>query len=461
MSGVQANNTVADVLGEWGSALQWADLPKRIQHDVRLTWLDTIGSLLLGRDHPEVRALALSLLASDGPGNAGTVAGVRLSARNACLVNGLATGVDLLDGGNVASGGHVAGYILPAVVAEAQRQDATLERALTGFAVGYEIACRIGSSQRLRAELHPSATWNVIGAAVAVARMRDASAAQLAGTIGLAANLTLTTSWDATVHGATVRDIYHGMPSFLGSLAADLAEAGFTGGPRSVEITFGQLSSTQPFDREHAIGQLGQRWLSDETYTKIHPTCRSFHAALDAALDVRAELPADVPLAELEVTIGTEPFAFQQNAAVHYGSPLAARESLPVSAALALVSGRLAPQQFRGSEFAAEDVVDLATRVKVVREERATPISRPGWVHVTGPGIDVRRDVDIPAGNPGNRLPDDVVTAKFERNAAAFDGVDVGSVLESLLTGPLEQSFVKAHGLDSWTYPSAGAGAPA
>ncbi|GAA1850917.1 MmgE/PrpD family protein [Pseudonocardia ailaonensis] len=447
MSATAVATDVATELGEWGSTLTWAGLPERIRADVRLTWLDTLGSLYLGRDHPEVRQLAEAL---GGSGDSPTVLGPRLGARDACLVNGLALGVDLLDGGNVASGGHVAGYIMPAVIAEAAARNDTLESALVGFLTGYEIACRIGSSQRLRPSLHPSGTWNVIGAAVAVARMRGAGPAELARTIALAANLTLTTSWDATVHGATVRDVYHGMPSHLGTLAADLALAGFTGGPRSVEVTFGELSSIAPFDREAATRGLGERWLLDETYTKIHPTCRSFHAALDAALLAFAELPPDIDLDGVEVTIGTEPFAFQQNIAVHSESDLAARESLPVSAALALVTGRLTPQQYRDGDYRAERVLGLAERLTVVCEPRATERSRPGWVRVQGSGLDVHRTVDIPAGNPGNLLPAAVVVDKFRGLAAPLLGDELETTVAELLTGPVDAPCLDVLKVDRW-----------
>jgi 2-methylcitrate dehydratase PrpD len=450
MSYDEKPSRVADGLADWGASLNWGDLPDRIRHDARVVWLDTVGSLYLGRDHPEVTAVGRALLDSDGEGAFDTIAGLRLSSRNACLVNGLAIGIDLFDGGNAASGGHVAGYIMPAVLAEAQRQNATLEQALVGFVVGYEVACRIGSSQRLRPELHPSGTWNVIGAAVAVARLRDASAALLARTIELAANLTLTTSWDATIHGATVRDVYHGMPSYLGSLAADLARAGIDGGPRSVEVTFGMLCSTQPFDTASATADLGTRWLLDQTYTKVHPTCRSFHAALDAALQVTELIPRDADLEALDVTVGTEPFAFQQNAKVHFESPLAARESLPVSAALALATGRLTPHQFRAEAYTAPQILSLAQRIGIVCEPRATAVSRPGWVHVRGDGIDVRRDVDIPAGNPGNLLTEEVVIDKFHANASAMPNLNC-DVANDVLTGPLDRPCMDVLRSDLWS----------
>src|SRR5690606_37092995 len=107
---------------------------------------------------------------------------------NAVLVNALALGVEVFDGGNVASRGHVPGYVLPAVLTAADIAGASLGETLAAFVGGCELAARVGAACQLEPELHPSATWGAIGAAAAVARLRGASAAEIARAIDLAAN---------------------------------------------------------------------------------------------------------------------------------------------------------------------------------------------------------------------------------------------------------------------------------
>ncbi len=394
----------------------------------------------LGRDAPEARALA-ALARGRAPQAGATATGVAggpgLAPLDAVLVNGVATGVDLLDGGNVASRGHISGYVFAATLTAAEVGEATFGDALAAFAVGYEIASRVGAGTTLRVDVHPSGTSNQLGAAAAVARLRGMDGAALSATLALCANMTLATSWDAAIQGATVRNLYHALPNYLGMLAADLSGAGFTGGPESIEITFGRISG-EAFDADACLVGLGTAWLADANYMKRHPNCRNFHASLDALFAIVPRLPRPFDPARDRVRIGADPYACRDNREVHAETPVAARESMPVSVAMGLLLGPITPQMYRDGAHERADVLALARRIELAEEvARPFPWARPGWAEIEQDGVKVRHDLAEPFGNPGTPFSRDELRSAFVARASEALGDDAPRVADAILDGDL------------------------
>jgi 2-methylcitrate dehydratase PrpD len=434
---------VAPELARWAAGVRWETIPMELQGLARLLWLDTFGCMLVGSTHPEAIALGTMLGERGREGRVSSAVGPtsRLSPWDAVLVNGLSTGVDVFDGGNTASQGHVAGYILPPVMTVAESTGASLAEAFAAFVVGYEVAARIGASQKIRTTMHKSGTWNVIGAAAAIAYLRGMSAEPLAHVMELAANLTLATSWDAAVHGANVRNLYHAMPGYIGLLVADLVPAGFRGGPRSIEVTFSpQLSSQEPFDEEGCVSKLGERWLIEKRYIKRYPVCHSFFAVLDALLEARAALPHPFDPQRDAVRVGTHSNPYKRNRGVHNESELAARESLPVNVAIGLIFGNFAPEIYRSGQYADPRILPLANRVVIEEAKPEFQGARPGWIEITQSGAPpVYRRIPLSFGDPENPHPFEVVREKFLANARPVLGESAPAVASEIVSGDLSR----------------------
>lgn len=443
--------SVAEPLAAWAAALRWDDIPAKVQAQARAIWLEIFGCMLLGASHPETRMLGHMLQAKDAGGSSTAVGlDVPLAPLDAILLNGLASGVDLFDGGNVASRGHVAGYVFAATLTAAEACDATFAQTLAAFVAGYEVAARIGAATQLHVELHPSGTWNTIGAAAAVGHLRGMDAAAMRRTIELAANMTLATSWDAAIHGASVRDLYHPLPNYLGSMAADLSVAGFTGGPRSIEVTFGEISGDR-FEAETCLGGLGESWLLDANYMKRYPNCRNFQACLDAIFQLLPHLQRPFDPKRDRVRIGADPFACRDNRGVHADTTLAARESMPVSLAMALIYQAVTPLMYRDGAHQNAAVLELANRIEVAEEvPRPFPYARPGWVEIEQDGAVSRCDLAEPAGNPGTPFTPDEVREKFIECAQTLLGrAAAATASDQMLTGDPAVPFREA--LRRWT----------
>ena len=410
--------------------------------------------MLLGSSHPEAEALAKPLRSRAPRGGVtgdGIAGALGLAPLDAVLLNGLATGVDLLDGGNVASRGHISGYVFAATLTAAQVSGGSFKAALEAFVVGYEVASRIGAGTTLYVDLHPSGTSNTVGAAAAVARARGRSAAEIAATMALSANMTLATSWDAAIHGASVRNLYHALPNYLGMMAADLSEVGFTGGPESIEVTFGRISG-EKFDSDICLDGLGTAWLADANYMKRYPNCRNFHASLDALLEVVPRLARPFDPARDRVRIGADPYACRDNREVHVETPVAARESMPVSVAMLLLLGAITPQMYRDGAHQRAEVLELARAIELAEEvARPFPFARPGWAEIEQDGVKTRYDLVEPLGNPGTPFSRDELREAFVARASAVLGPDAPGVASAMLDGdvdvPLDSVFARWMGI--------------
>ena len=385
--------SVGAELARWAAELRWDAIPEDVRRSARVTWLDTFGCMLYGATHPETSALS-GMLAKAQPPSRDAVSTVgpaqKLRPQDAILVNGLATGVDVYDGGGLRSKGHVAGYLLAPVMAAAEAADASLGDALVAFVAGYEVASRIGAGTWLRDALHPSATWQTVGAAAAIGSLRRLNQASMCHAMELAANLTLTTSWEAMIQGANVCNLYHGLTGYMGLMAVDLASAGFRGASQSIEVTFGtELAGERDFDAAICLERLDEFWHLRDVYYKRYPICHTCFVVVDALRDVMAELPRPFDPARDSVRIGTNARAHRRNCRIENATDLAARTSLPVAVATCLIFGELGPSAFRDARYADPRVRPLGGtgryRFRRLRGEpelgRAGPRSRKTAAH--------------------------------------------------------------------------------
>ena len=167
---------------------------------------------------------------------------------------------------------------------------------LAALVVGYDVAARLGGGAPVRPGMHMHGVHGAVGAAAAVARLRELDEDVTARALGVAAGLTLGTSWRTALGGATVRNAYAGVAGANGWLAADLAVAGITPLPDMLTEIFGRISGSG-LDAAAVLDGLGERFEVSRNYFKRHACCRYNHPAVDAIeelleatrLDARAD----------------------------------------------------------------------------------------------------------------------------------------------------------------------------
>jgi 2-methylcitrate dehydratase PrpD len=344
--------------------------PDAVRDRAALVLADTIGAILGGSHEAEVRRLHAG--ADRAPGRA-TILGAgfaRVEPWWAIVANGLAGTMLELDEGNRFARGHPGIHVLPAALAEAERIDGSGGALLSALVAGYDVAARLGGAAPVRPGMHMHGVHGAVGAAAAVAQLRQLDERVTAGALGVAAGLTLGTSWRTALGGATVRNAYAGVAGANGWLAVDLAIAGITPLPDMLTEIFGRISGTG-LDESAALAGLGERFEISRNYFKRYACCRYNHPALDALLALAAREALSAAQVE-RVVVTTIPFG-PRMADPAPGSMLAAKFSIPYAVAAALVLGRADVPAFAEPARADPRIRALAARVEVRVDPEMSP----------------------------------------------------------------------------------------
>ncbi len=394
-------------------------IPPPVRDRAALILADTVGAILGGSGEPEMRRLRAGADRAPGPATLLAEGLARVEPWWAIVSNGLAGTMLELDEGNRFARGHPGIHVLPAALAEAERLGRPGAALLTAVVVGYDVAARLGGAGPVRPAMHMHGVHGAVGAAAAVARLRELDRDVTGRALGVAAGLTLGTSWRTALGGATVRNAYAGVAGANGWLAVDLAAAGVTPLPDMLTETFGRISGTG-LDADLALDGLGERYEVTRNYFKRYACCRYNHPAVEAVEALLAEAPI---AADRIVSIRVATTALAATMADRTPvSALGAKFSIPYSIAARLVLGECGAEAFREPALSDSRVRALAGRVEVVEDPALTalmPGKRPARVEVRlAGGRALARQVDVPSGEFDRPYPEAALREKFVGLAA-------------------------------------------
>jgi len=360
------------------------DLPPPVVLRAKEVLADTFSVIAAGAQEDEVKGLAKRLVDPKAKQVASLIgSGTRTEPSKAAMINGTAGTFLELDEGNQFGRGHPGIHVAPAALAIAEEGRLSGQDLLTALVLGYEIGTRIGIACKIRMSMHPHGTWGTVGAAVAVGKLMGYSEAAMKEMINVSSSLGLATSRRTMLEGGTVRNVYSGMSNFMGILAHQLVQSGFTGEADGLKTVYGSVVS-DTFSPEVMTDELGKRFEIARNYFKMHACCRYNHGTLDALERILAQKP--LKAGEIEsVDVDTYSLAAQlcdrnpQNM-------LAAKFSIPFAVATLLVHGRTDVSCFTPQAVRSDEVQALAKKVEVKEDPKLTammPSRRPSRVRVT------------------------------------------------------------------------------
>lgn len=394
-------------------ATRFADLPPEAVARTRLVLLDCIGAIVAGRGEAEIVAADRRLRRTAKARRAG-------SPLLDCFLDGAAGTMLEIDEGNQYARGHPGIHVVPAVLATIRNRRATGGDVIVATALGYEIGARIGIASKLRVTMHPHGTWGTVGAAVAVAKLHRASAAEMLTTINVASSLGLTTSRRTMLEGGTVRNAYAGFSNMMGLMAWDLVKAGFTGEADGVGSVYGGIAA-EDWRPDEMVRDLGSRWEIARNYFKRHAACRYNHGALDAMGEIIARAGGRIdPEAVERIEVETYVWAAQLDHP-RPANMLAAKFSMPFSLATLIVNGIADLDGFRDAARADPHILDLAAKVRVDEDPALTallPGLRPARVRLhLRDGRSFEAMAQTNKGDTEDPYAPDEVVAKFHEVA--------------------------------------------
>jgi len=415
-------------------------LPKKLGvrdlENARLCLIDSLACAFTAFEEEPIKALKRTFLEHPSPFGSSLI-GYKEKARSddAALINGSMISLQLFDDNQAQMRGHPSGPLLPAVLAVTEDVNATVERALMAFVLGYELECRLGvlwNPSHYEKGWHATATQGAFAATLACAWLRKLNDEQTRHAFGICASLA---SGVRRNFGTMTMSLHSGLAASNGVKAAKLASEGFTADLHVFDgdMNIGDVLSSQSTTRE--IQENLPLWgnpfmISDPGCTfKLYPCGRPPLFAIDCVVELQAKHQlkmSDIKQIECEVS-------FMYPRTLIHSNPsngLQGKTSLQYCVAAAFLDGRPNLKSFSDESVNRAEAKHLIERIKVVvpqhlSEEvpsvRKAPFEQPVTVRVqTNSGQSYSETVQFHKGSPENPATQANLRDKFNDAVAAW-----------------------------------------
>lgn len=407
---------------DYGSRLQYSDLPAPAVHECKRRLIDTLGCAL-GAYHEEpsriARGIALRAVTASGSRIVGSPE--RRLPELAAFANGVMgrylDGNDTYPGG----GGHPSD-MLAAVLAAADASRCDGKTAIAAIAFAYEVYHALFQATRLRDKSMDNVFYTAVGSAAGAAKVLGLSGERMRNAISLA--ITPNIALEATRRGklSMWKGCAAGNAARNGVFAALLAADGMTGPEKPLEDERGLSGlvgrfELAPFgDHQHpyAVTKSSLKYFLSEYHSQSPIT-----AALELQPQVRVEDIAAITIYTQWFTwfeIGSEPEKW------HPATRETADHSLPYIIAAVLIDGGFSDGIFAEQRLGDPRIHELTDKI-MVKEEPEFTRQFPDAIHCrieieTKNGERKVAAVQCPRGHVNNPMTDLEVDTKFRALAA-------------------------------------------
>lgn len=372
------------VLINWAISVEVPTIPAGAMRRAATILLDDIAAMVAPRKEPELlRFIERSEVASDIKESTIFLNGTKVSRERAAMVNAAACCWCQLDEGYRKASCHAGLYVLPALLAEAEARDLSVDEVLRALVLAYEIVTRVASTWTLSASPHHvHAQFSGVGAASAVALVRRLPAQAFQDAITSAATISPIGPLVQMVEGALVSNFYATVGSWAGINAVNWAQIGIGGLGTALHDVFGTARGGT-FQAGKLTSDIGRVWAVDFGFHKRYAACQRLHAGADAVTEMFQDLPEhDRGRRISRMVVTTHDF---QLAGVQPLNSLATRFSFPHALAAMVVLGHGEASAFSGATLEDPDIIALRAKVEIVPyiPPRAWPHDRAVRVTIT------------------------------------------------------------------------------
>ncbi len=412
------------------SSLAPEDLPREVAEKARRVLMDFLCETAAGFREGELASLAIDYVKETGGRGEATILcdGVMVPAPWAALAMGIMAHSIELDDGHRWGTSHPAVAVIPAVLAMGEKSGSSFPEILKGIVIGYDAmlrAARAINPSHLKRGFHSTGTCGAIGAAAGCASIMGLSADEFAYAMSIG-GLQSAGLQEMLHDHPGIKPLQPGKAAFAGVLSAEFARRGARSPRTLFEGQHGWLKAMcdGEYSADGLTGDLGLRWEILLTYTKLYPTCRHCHAAIDLVREARSTLgctDADVEsilvrtytLGIVEVGQVFTPETFEE-----------AMFSMPFSLAVALRKGNVTLQDYTPELIRDEGLRRLARSVTIEADEHMDaiyPEERGAWMRVTlRDGRTFERGIPVAKGEPENPVSDGDLLEKLSLMLAPY-----------------------------------------
>ncbi len=380
-------------LAEFVTGTRIEAIPAGVLERARDAVMDTIGCALAGTLEPASK-IAQSWTRETGARAQATVWGsdLRTSPAEAALVNGIASHALDFDDSLPSLRGHPSATMVPAAIAVAEECGASWQEVLGAYAIGLEIAGKVGRATGAGHYMHgwhSTATVGVFHSTAVAARLWKLDASQLQVAWGLAASQT---SGLVSNFGTMTKPFHAGHAASTGVKSAWLAHAGFTANPAILDAggffaTYGRGNAE---DLAELVESLAQPWEIEKPaiYVKRWPCCYCTHRAVGGILQLVEEhgiQASEVEAMEIGFGLGSDDALGGPNPT----TGLEGKFSMEYVAAALLLDGQLTLETFTDGMVQRPEARSLTAKVRRYRvDDTRLYSSKFGYTDVA---IDTKR----------------------------------------------------------------------
>ena len=431
------NDAVVAHLARRALELRQQPLSEAVEAATRRALLDWLAAAVGGSAEPIVAALLDGL--EPGSGTSRIVGhDLRTVPSLAALVNGTAAHVLELDDIFAPGLFHPGAPVIAAALAVADQLGVTFFRLLRAIVVGYEVGGRLSADlgPTHYRHWHTTGTAGAIAAAAAVADLHELEAEQIANALALAAT-TCGGVQQTFRSDAAGKPLHAGAAAQAGVVAAAAARGGVTGAADVLEGPAGFAAATGTTtdwarSRSTSDGPL----VIEQITVKPYPCCGHTFAAIDAALELRAQGLDPARIEQIErIEIDSYSAAVATAGIAAPSTDAERRFSLGHLVAASLVLG--AEGMFTEAAVADPAVRRLVPRVRLSVDDEYDarfPAHRGARVRVVlDDGAELVCDVPDRSGSPERPLSAELLANRFVATAGRVLGQGAADVYEAVL----------------------------
>jgi 2-methylcitrate dehydratase len=422
---------LANRLAEYAHRLRYEDLPSPVVHETKRRFIDSFATAVGAMDAEAAHIARRVALRQSGQPAAGLLGGGQSNVEWATFVNGLLIRyLDYNDTYLSLEPAHPSDNLAP-VLAVGQGAKATGRDLITAAVLAYEVQCRLCDAASLRKFGFDHVFYGALSSALAACKLLKLEVTPMVHALGLAgvANVALRQTragelsmWKGCAFANAARN---------GVFAALLAADGLTGpapifegdlgimkllvGPFVMVTLGGQPPAPLPWGGKSPT----QPFMITGTYIKFWPAEYHSQSAIDAALQLRAEIGDVQRIAAIDIhtfdaavdIIGKDPEKWRPK------TRETADHSLPYCTAVALADGDVTLASFDDAHLNDAGLLDLVAKTKIHRDAGLSaryPRGIPNRLTVTlADGKKLVREVEFPRGHAENPMTDGEVEHKF------------------------------------------------
>jgi aconitate decarboxylase len=363
----------------WLASTTLDDVPAAVRERAKYLILDGIACALVGAQLPWSRTGVEAITALDNAGDTALLGwGTRTtSATSAAMLNSSFIQAFELDDYHPEAPLHSNSLVLPAMLSAAQQIGSVSgARLLLGAILGYETGPRVGLAlgglDMLSRGWHSGVVFGTLSAAAAAGTIYGLNAAGFEDALGMAA--TQSCGLMSAQFESMVKRMQHGFAARNGLTAAALAAAGYTGIKRVFEREYGGYLSTfgqgHDTDATAIYAGLGSTWETQRIAVKPYAAMGLLHAAIDAALKLRArgEVRAS-EIARIDINMSEAPYSHGGWQATRPLTTIGAQMNVAYAVAVALLDGAVLIDQFSDRRINSDDVWRLINQTHTHHEK--------------------------------------------------------------------------------------------